>query len=137
MESLLSNHTIYPYYASFLSKKRQQAILEDVKGDGQAFYTRLGIAAGSICSKNGIYYCVNCAKADSEQYGEPYIRREHQLQGINYCPHHEVPLRKYPITSDSRIEYIRFELKYMNLSNLYEIDSNKEIAVQLAKQAYK
>lgn len=34
MESLLVNHTIYPYYASFLSKARQQEILQDVLKDG-------------------------------------------------------------------------------------------------------
>ena len=31
VEYLLANHTIYPYYASFLSKQRQLEILEDVK----------------------------------------------------------------------------------------------------------
>lgn len=137
VEFLLANHTIYPYYASLLSKQRQMEILEDVKNDGQALYTRLGIVAGGICRKEGLYYCSKCAKSDSEKYGESYIHREHQLQGIDYCAHHEVPLRKYPITNGSRIEYIRFELKYMNLSNLFEVDPYKEIAVQLAKQAYK
>ncbi|WP_337982985.1 TnsD family Tn7-like transposition protein [Lysinibacillus sp. C5.1] len=137
VESLLANHTIYPYYASFLSKQRQQEILNDVKEDGKALYTRLGMVAGSICIKNGIYYCAICAKSDTEQYGEPYIHREHQLQGIDYCPHHEVLLREYPITKDSRIEYIRFELRYMNLSDIDEIDPHKEVSVYLAKQAYK
>lgn len=137
IESLLANYTIYPYYASFLSKQRQMEILEDVKNNGQALYTRLGIVAGGICRKEGLYYCAKCAKSDSEKYGEPYIHREHQLQGINYCAHHEVQLRKYQITSDSRIEYIRLELRYMNLSDLYEVDSYEEIAIQLAKQAYK
>ena len=137
VESLLANHTIYPYYASFLSKQRQQEILNDVKEDGKALYTRLGMVAGSICIKNGIYYCAICAKSDTEQYGEPYIHREHQLQGIDYCPHHEVLLRKYPVIKDSRIEYIRFELNHMNLSDLYEINPHKEMSVYLAKQAYK
>lgn len=137
VEGLLGNHTIYPYYASFLSKQRQLEILEDVKNNGQALYTRLGIVAGGICRKEGLYYCALCAKSDAEKYGEPYIHREHQLQGISYCAHHEVPLREYPITSDSRIEYIRFELRYMNLSELYEVDPHEEVAIQLAKQAYK
>lgn len=137
VEGLLANNTIYPYYASFLSKQRQLEILEDVKNNGQALYTRLGIVAGGICRKEGLYYCALCAKSDAEKYGEPYIHREHQLQGISYCAHHEVPLREYPITSDSRIEYIRFDLRYMNLSELYEVDPHEEVAIQLAKQAYK
>ncbi|WP_419885301.1 TnsD family Tn7-like transposition protein [Paenibacillus sp. B-A-8] len=136
VESLLSNHTIYPYYASFLSKARQQEVLQDVLQDGQALYTRLGMIAGSVCKKDDLYYCAECAKADDAQYGEPYIHREHQLQGINYCPHHEVSLRKYPTTTDSRIQYVRFELKHMNLKAIYETDSYKDIAVTIAKQAY-
>lgn len=136
VESLLANHTIYPYYASFLSKARQQEILQDVLQDGQALYTRLGIIAGSVCKKDGLYYCAECAKADNAQYGEPYIHREHQLQGIDYCPHHEVPLSKYPATTDSRIQYVRFELKHMNLMAIYGIYSYKDVAVTIAKQAY-
>lgn len=136
VESLLANHTIYPYYASFLSKARQQEILQDVLEDGQALYTRLGMIAGGICRKEGLYYCAECAKADDAKYGEPYIHREHQLQGINYCPHHEVPLRKYPVTTDSRIQYIHFELKHMNLTAIYEVDTYKESTVEIAKQAY-
>ncbi|BCD26636.1 hypothetical protein BC30090_p1266 (plasmid) [Bacillus cereus] len=136
VESLLANHTIYPYYAPFLSKERQQEIIEDIKGDGKGLYTRLGFVAGGICRKDGLYYCSKCAKADVEKYGEPYIHREHQLEGINYCPHHEIRLRKYPIQSDSRIEYIRFEMKHMNLSELKEVEPHKSIGVSLAKLAY-
>ncbi len=136
VESLLANHTIYPYYASFLSEVRQKEILKDVLKDGQGLYTRLGMIAGSVCKKDGLYYCAECAKADNAQYGEPYVHREHQLQGINYCPHHEFPLRKYPVTRESRIQYVRFELKHMNLTIIYDVDPYKEIAVAIAKQAY-
>lgn len=137
IESLLVKHTIYPYYATFLSKERQQEILKDVSGDGQGLYARLGVVAGSICRKDGIYYCAECAIADNDKYGEPYIHREHQLQGIDYCPHHAIPLRKYVVSTDSRIEYVRFELSEMNLSSIYEVNPDKELNVHLAKQAYK
>lgn len=136
VESLLANHTIYPYYASFLSNDRQEEVLQDVLQDGQALYTRLGIVAGGICLKHGLYYCVGCVKSDNAQYGEPYIHREHQLQGINYCPHHEISLRQYPIKSDSRIQYIRFEMKHMNLTAIYDADPYKEISVAVAKQGF-
>ncbi|MED3825864.1 TnsD family transposase [Priestia flexa] len=138
IETLLANHTIYPYYVMFLSKYRQQEIIQDVANEGQALYTRLGIVAGSICRKESLYYCTSCAQDDVEQYGEPYIHREHQLQGIDYCPHHEMPLKKYPVTpnSASRIEFIRFEMEQMDLSHIYEVDPYGEIKIRLAKQAY-
>ncbi|MGE7109727.1 hypothetical protein [Lysinibacillus sp. NPDC047702] len=65
VESLLADHTIYPYYASFLSKAQQQGNLRDVLQDGQALYTRLSIIAGGICRKDNLYYCAECAKADN------------------------------------------------------------------------
>lgn len=137
VEIILANHTVYPYYAMFLSKQRQQESLQDVTSNGQALYTRLGMIAGSICKKNGLYYCAECTKIDVEQFGEPYIHREHQLQGIDYCPHHEVQLRKYPVDTTNRIEYIRFELKNMNLSSIYKANPFAEISIYLSKQAYK
>lgn len=137
VETILANHTIYSYYVIFLTKQRQQEILQDVSSNGQALYTRLGMIAGSICRKAGLYYCAECTKSDVEQFGEPYIHREHQLQGIDYCPHHEVQLRKYPVDTTSRIEYIRFELKNMDLSSIYKDDPLAKMSIYLSKQAYK
>lgn len=136
IETLLANNTIYPYYASFLSNKRQKEIINDVAYDGKGLYTRLGIVAGGICRKNGLYYCTECAKNDVEKYGETYIHREHQLEGIDYCAHHENPLRKYKVDAASRIEYIRFEFVKMDFSPKYHLEKNNELSVQLAKKAY-
>ncbi|EOO22991.1 hypothetical protein ICM_06214 [Bacillus cereus BAG1X2-3] len=126
-----------PYYTMFLIKQRQEEILRDVASNGKALYARLGMIAGSICRKTGFYYCAECTKSDVEQFGEPYIHREHHLQGMDYCPHHEVQLRKYPVDTTSRIEYIRFELKNMNLSSIYKADPFAKISIHLSKQAYK
>lgn len=140
VDGLLAKHTIYPFYAPFLSKKRQQEVFQDVQDDGKALYTRLGFVAGSICKKNGLYYCPQCAKSDLDRYGEPYIHREHHLQGIDICAHHELLLKKYPVdfSIQSRIEFVRFEAKRINFSVLQEVESYEyfEIQVQLAKMAY-
>ncbi|WP_274516986.1 hypothetical protein [Ureibacillus thermosphaericus] len=50
------------------------------------------------------------------------------MQGIDYCPHHELPLKKYPVTPNvaSRIEFIRFEIEQMDLSHIYEVDPHAE-----------
>ncbi|MCR8855662.1 TnsD family transposase [Lysinibacillus fusiformis] len=137
VESILAHHTVFPYYSIFLTKQRYHEIIKDVTAGGQGLYTRLGMVAGSICRKNGLYYCAKCLKIDVKYYGEPYIHREHQLQGINYCPHHELPLQKYEAGTTSRIEYIRFEIDKMNLSPVYGVDPYAEISIRLAKQSYK
>ncbi|HHM2830761.1 TPA: TnsD family transposase [Staphylococcus aureus] len=141
VEKLLAKHTIYPFYAPFLSKQRQQEIMQDVQGDGKGLYTRLGMVSGGICKKDGLYYCSQCAQADIDKYDEPYIHREHQLQGINLCAHHDLQLKKYPddFTEQSRIKFIRFEAKRMDFSILEEVKSldNTDIQVKLAKMAYR
>lgn len=109
-ESLLAKHTIYPFYAPFLSKQRQKKLLQDVQGDGKGLYTRLGMVAGGICKKDGLYYCPECAANDIGQHGEPYIHREHQLQGIHFCAHHELKLKKYPIDFSKQSRISLFDL---------------------------
>lgn len=140
LESLLAKHTIYPFYAPFLSQEKQRQIMQDVQGDGKGLYTRLGMVAGGICKKDGLYYCPECAASDIEQHGEPYIHREHQLQGIDFCAHHELKLKKYPVdfSKQSRIEFIRFDKKLMNLSKIQEVEPKEFVAIQiaLAKMAY-
>nr|WP_071318437.1 TnsD family Tn7-like transposition protein [Anaerobacillus isosaccharinicus]MBA5583999.1 TniQ family protein [Anaerobacillus isosaccharinicus]QOY37584.1 TnsD family transposase [Anaerobacillus isosaccharinicus] len=140
VEKLVSEHTIYPYYAPLLTSMRQQQIMQDVIGDGKGLYARLGMVAGGICKKDGLYYCSQCSKNDIERFGEPYIHREHQLQGINLCAHHSLHLKKYPIdfTISSRIEFIRFEHKKMDLSVLQGgQEKYSDLEVQLARMAYK
>src|SRR5699024_2203911 len=88
VESLLAKHTIYPFYAPFLSKQRQQEILWDVQGDGKGLYTRLGMIAGGICKKDGLYYFSQFDKCDINRYEEAYIHSEHQLQYIYLCSQH-------------------------------------------------
>lgn len=140
VESLLAKHTIYPFYAPFLTKNRQKELLHDVQRDGRGLYTRLGMVAGGICKKDGLCYCPECAANDIDQYGKPYIHREHQLQGIDFCAHHELKLKKYPVdpSKQSRIEFIRFDKRLLNLSMIQEVEPKEFVTIQiaLAKKAY-
>lgn len=141
VESLLANNTIYPYFAPFITIERQKKVFEDVCTNGQGIHGRLGISGGKISRKQGLYYCSECANNDINMYGEPYVHREHQLQGIDYCPHHELLLKMYPVDYRvfSRHGYIRFDRRLMDLSNLQEVEfiEFKEIQVKLAKMAYR
>ena len=114
--------------------------MQDVQGDGKGLYARLGVVAGSICRKDGLYYCPRCVRNDMNHFGETYIHREHQLQGIDICPHHFSSLKKYPVDhrTQSRIAYIRFDVKRMDLSVLQSVEQPYfDIQVSLAKMAYK
>ncbi len=136
---ILRKNTIFPYYEPFLPLDRKQEIINDIYiGNGGAIYTRLGIVAGSICDKSGIYYCPLCANREVSKYGEVYIHREHQLQGVFTCPHHGVRLYKniFDKSTVSRIEYVRLEQEQLCL----EVDkSNSEFKdkyVTISQSAY-
>jgi hypothetical protein len=119
-ESLIAEHTLMPYYAPFIDEKIKNEIIEVMMYEGSnSIYTKLGIIAGGICKKDSIFYCPICAAKDIEENGEAYIHREHQLEGIILCSKHGMLLKKYPLrrTDVSRIEYIRFEEKYLNLKD--------------------
>lgn len=115
----IKKHTIFPYYAPFLPIQRRNELVKKMKyGPGEGIYTQLGIVAGGLCKKEGIYYCPLCAKVEIQKYGEPYIHREHQLQGVLLCPHHGTTLKRYLIdkTNSSRIEFIRLDEEFLDLN---------------------
>ncbi|BDB03255.1 TniQ family protein [Clostridium botulinum] len=139
-ENIIKKHTIFPYYSPFLPKDRKvELIKEIVYRDGNGIYAELGMVAGSICKKNKIYYCPCCAKNEIEKYGEPYIHREHQLQGIYICPHDGVELKKYSVdkSNSSRIEFIRLDKKLLDLRNITVADSRYyDKLYKISKNAY-
>lgn len=137
---IIQYHTIFPFYSPFLPEERKQELLEEIKyDDGIGVYTKLGMVSGSICKKEGIYYCPCCAKKDIDENGEAYIHREHQLQGVFICPHDGVELKKYPVdkTNSSRIEFIRLDKKLLDLKDIRIIDDkNYEKLYKISKYAY-
>lgn len=139
-EQLVQEHTLLPFYIPFMPSNRRKELMEEIiYEDGKGIYTKIGIIAGSICRKDGIYYCAVCASEDIERFGEAYIHREHQLQGVMMCPHHGQFLKKYSITSHghSRIEYIRLNGALLDWSKMYLCQEKyQDKLLQISKAAY-
>ncbi|MBU5437093.1 TnsD family transposase [Tissierella sp. MSJ-40] len=124
---IIKNHTIFPFYSPFLPENRKIELIDNMKySDGKGIYHKIGIIAGSVCKKQGIYYCPECAKNDIDKYGEVYIRRDHQLQGVFLCKNNGVKLKKYKInkTNTSRLEFIKLDEKLLDLKVEYEEDED-------------
>lgn len=138
-DSIIKNHTILPYYTPFLDKKRRKEINKEIKyNGGSSIYTKLGVVAGSVCKKNDIYYCPVCAKYEIDNYGEAFIHREHQLQGIFLCAKHGVWLEKYQINrvKASRIEFIRFDKSRLILDVKTKEIKYYDKLLKLSKDSY-
>lgn len=138
--NIIKNHTIFPFYSPFLPEDRKKDLIEEIKyKDGKGLYAKIGIIAGSICKKNGIYYCPCCASREIEQYGQAFIHREHQLQGVCICPHDGVELKKYPVdkSNSSIIKFIRLDKRSLDLRNITLINSKYyDKLYKLSKDAY-
>lgn len=139
-DNLINNNTIFPFYSPFLLSSKKKELINNIKNkNGIGIYNKIGICAGSICKKDGIYYCPMCAKKDIDTLGEPYIHREHQIEGIFICPHDGAELKKYPKdrTVSSRIEFIRFEEKLLDFTDTKTIkESFYHHLYILSKAAY-
>lgn len=124
-EYLINNHTLFPVYRPFLSAATANKIMKDMKnGDGKGVYTKAGIVAGSICNKNGLSYCPQCAAEQKQRFGEPYFMCIHQVQGVIVCPIHGCLLKTYheKFNDVSRIEFIRMKYEFLDLEQQYEKD---------------
>lgn len=129
-EYIIKNHTIFPYYKPFLPSDRQSKMISQMKnGKCEGIYNMLGSTSGGICNDGTIKYCSECATNDINKYGEAYIHREHQLQGILLCPHHPKELFSYQFNSknSSKIEYISFDEEFIKFNSLNCKYSDKDL----------
>lgn len=117
-ESLIHNHTLYPFYAPFLSLHRAEQIMSDMRGNcGGGIHTRAGIMAGGVCVPTHLKFCPECVKSDYEQFGEPYWHRLHQSPGVSVCLEHRFFLRdSCPICNKSLSNGFIQEFKALSVS---------------------
>lgn len=138
-EDLIWKHTIFPFYAPFIPRARREEVIKQMKNNGaDTLYTKLGIVAGGICKRKEIYYCCQCVQEDMKKYGETYIHREHQLQGIFVCPHHEIALQSYCVKQKegSRLELVCLKMENISGSGIADtLGKMQPILLKLANMA--
>lgn len=138
-EYLINKHTILPYYRNFIDTQKYNEIVNEIRYIGcGSIYNKLGIIAGGICKKNHICYCPICSEDEIKTYGEAFIHREHQLQGVFLCPHHGMWLEKYPINKNqiSKIEFIKLDVNLLKVNIKQTKIDHYEKLLKLAKDAY-
>lgn len=133
-EEMICKHTLFPLYEPFLPEKRKKSIKKSMKtGNASNIYTKIGFVAGSICEKQYLEYCPECASEDLNIFKEPYFHRVHQVQGVFVCPKHMCCLNKYhiPYEDKSRIRYIRLDSNQIDLFGVYKCDDrlNNELTL--------
>lgn len=108
---LVEKHTMFPYYARFLTLERRLAAYESLMAMENN-------CCNSLCypkSKSGraryLRYCPICAAENRDSYGETYWPRAHQMTGVNICPVHSCYLVEsdIPISSNGSPSLITAE----------------------------
>ncbi|WGV60430.1 TnsD family Tn7-like transposition protein [Brevibacillus brevis] len=127
VDELIQRHSLYPYYAAYLSKDKTERLYRlMVEGTSWGeIHTSLGIPASTIKLPVNMRYCIGCYRADAEKYGEPYWHRLHQLPGVLACPIHKMWLSNSAIPYTTREQKFRFQplstVQKENESKTYEI----------------
>ena len=89
---ILQFHTSLPYYSSTFPKQRIENAKSKMLSElNIGIYSLLGTQASIIAEFRYFKYCPDCLTEDTEQFGEPYWHRVHQLPGVVVCPHHCIP----------------------------------------------
>lgn len=97
-EKFLYNNTIYPIFIPFLSLERQEKSLKYFKGRYPNKINASCIKISTITRmKTYIRVCKECVREDFYNYGEPYYRRQHEIEINRMCYKHKIPLYEYTI----------------------------------------
>lgn len=93
VETLIREHTFYPYYRPFLPADRAQMLYELMRGEnGKHVYWCTNLMNSTIPRRGWFRYCPGCVMEDRARYGECYWHRHHQIHGALVCPRHHLLL---------------------------------------------
>lgn len=101
-ESVIMQHTMFPYYARFLPIERRQKAFGQLMNMSKSFNDTLYIRRNKTQHRPWLRYCPLCAESDRMQYGEAYWHRLHQLDHIDICPIHGCHLLNSTVSSTSK-----------------------------------
>lgn len=91
VDQFIDNHTMFPFYAPFLSSGRARIVRDEMRRVGEnKVFERIGIVASHFARPSWLRFCPPCAQEDRRHFGETYWHRIHQASGVEVCPRHGV-----------------------------------------------
>ncbi|MDD7795899.1 TnsD family Tn7-like transposition protein [Clostridium sp. 'White wine YQ'] len=129
---IIKNYTLFPLYSPFMDIGKRQECIDIIKfKDGKGIKHKIGIIAGSICKKKNIYYCPECVKFEITNYGETFIHRLHQVQGVHICEKHCCKLKEYKNVLKSKASFNYIDIRKIDDSPEYI--SDRKVYLKLLK----
>lgn len=99
---LIEKHTMFPYYARFLDRKRRSRAFDAMVNMEDDYFNLLCVSKNKEHMQRYLRYCPKCVAADREEHGDTYWHRIHQMRGVDICPIHGCKLVDSEIAIDSR-----------------------------------
>ena len=100
-DTLLNNHTIYPFLTTFASEKNIETVYQKLRNNEKgSFYADLGLFHYTA-KPQYLRYCPLCYQEEMNNNGEAYWHRLHQTPGVMICEEHNVPLCESAIPYES------------------------------------
>lgn len=136
VDEVIDNNTLIPLYSCFTRKDKIDKIKRLMADyDGKSIKYRIGMLSGGICKKDYINYCPICSREEFDKYGEAYIHRTHQVQGVLVCEKHGCLLKSYIVNSKVQ-EYVYLDRENMEFDVKYPKQEEKEKLIRIAKDVY-
>ncbi len=115
---LVQQHTLFPYYGTFIRTAIKTQLLEGMRGNGSSLHMRSGLMASKIHEIQRLRYCPKCVEADWNLHRETFWHTLHQIQGVLICPIHKIFIEE----SDVIIRHGPFRFKYLSANPRIDID---------------
>jgi Tn7-like transposition protein D/TniQ protein len=91
VDEFIDRHTMFPFYAPFLSCERACLIRDDMRRIGEnRIFERIGNPVSHFARPSWLRFCPACVEVDRRDFGESYWHRMHQISGIEVCPNHAI-----------------------------------------------
>lgn len=106
VESLINNHTIFPFYSPFMQKNAVPLHRRSFERIRKAIQLR-----GTAAQPEFLRFCSKCVEHDRQHLGETYWHRLHQLGAVQICPQHRIFLQSAEVRRgrDTRNSFIAAE----------------------------
>lgn len=93
VENIIHNHTLYPFYATFLTQNEAWLLKDLMKRQvNQSIFQVAKVALNSTGYLKFLRFCPLCLEENMENYGEAYWHRTHQFPSVMVCLIHDVAL---------------------------------------------
>ncbi len=89
---LIDNHTLYPFYSSFLTVPEAWTLKDRMRKKSYDSLFQFAKLRDKLDRKHFLQFCPLCLEENDQQYGEAYWHRFHQIPGVFVCLLHQVVL---------------------------------------------